>query len=519
MDYKLMVMCVCVAIGVCEEVEPEYTVPGVGIEGNDTSSTTPKGFNAFFDNPMDFFLFMDEVKTVSMSYRLVCDRVAEKVQLTFRSQDPDRFFVVSPDRVLISCENATETFVSMENTSITTTPISSLSPMADQLYELVQSDKIRLHLSAVLLGRRNLVITVRRSSPDNNSISDDGNTDQLLFPFVINRKMSKLDLAFRIIVYFFLIFITLAFGCKLDLKVVKESVKKPIAVSVGLGCQYLVMPLLGYAVAKLVASDQPSVALGIFLAGCCPGGGASNIYSHLLDGDLSLSITMTLISTITAIGFLPLWMYTLGQEFLQDGNKKLDVPFFNIFTTLLLLIIPLLVGIGVQYKLPKVKRFILKIVTPVTIVAIILLLSVGIYSNLFIFKLFNPNVILAGCLLPYFGYVIGGIIAFILRQPWVKIKTIAIETGMQNTSVAFIILLYAFPPPDGQLAAVAPAASAVMTPLPLFVITIIFVIYKKCNPEKYQKVTQKDEEAKELELEINGNITPESLEKARVSNI
>lgn len=211
-------------------------------------------------------------------------------------------------------------------------------------------------------------------------------------------------------------------------------------------------------------------------------------------------------------------MYTLGHEFLEASGGNISVPYFNIFTTLLLLIIPLFVGILFQLKLPKVSDVILKIVTPVSIVAIIILMSVGIYSNLFIFRLFNPTVILAGCLLPYFGYIIGGIIALILRQPWVKVKTIAIETGMQNVGLAFIILLYAFPPPDGQLAAVAPAASAFMTPLPLFIVTIIFMIYKKCNPEKYQPVSVKSEEGKK-EPEANGKITFAALEKARESNI
>ncbi|XP_069114005.1 ileal sodium/bile acid cotransporter-like [Argopecten irradians] len=516
MAYTLLLgLCLLVTIGVCNGVGPDYAVPGVENANNDTA--TPEGFHAFFSSPMDFFLFMDEVKTVSMSYRLVCDTPTDQVQLSFRSEDPRRFFVLSPTSVHISCENATETSVSIVNTSVTTAPASLPSLMTNLPTQLILSEAVDLQLSATLLGRSDLVISVRRSSLDSDIISENGTMDILTFPFVVNRKMRALDQVVQVIVYLFLIFITLAFGCKLDLKVVKNSIKKPIAVSIGLGCQYIVMPLLGYAIAKIVASDQPSVALGIFLAGTCPGGGASNIYSHLLDGDLSLSITMTLVSTVCALGLLPMWVYTLGQEFLQDDKKKLNVPFFNIFTTLLLLIIPLLVGIGIQYKLPKVKRFILKVVTPVTIVGVIILLSVGIYSNLFIFKLFNPKVILAGCLLPYFGYVIGGLIAIILRQPWVKVKTIAIETGMQNTGVAFIILLYAFPPPDGQLAAVAPAASAVMTPLPLFVVTIIFVIYKKCNPKKYQKVTQRDE--KEPEMEINGNITLEALEKARESNV
>ena len=53
--------------------------------------------------------------------------------------------------------------------------------------------------------------------------------------------------------------------------------------------------------AKLVTTDS-AVALGIFVAGCCPGGGNSNMYTFLLNGDLSLSITMTTISTVSAMG-------------------------------------------------------------------------------------------------------------------------------------------------------------------------------------------------------------------------
>ena len=51
-----------------------------------------------------------------------------------------------------------------------------------------------------------------------------------------------------------------------------------------------------------MATKESTVALGIFVSGCCPGGGNSNMYTYLLNGDLSLSITMTTISTVAALG-------------------------------------------------------------------------------------------------------------------------------------------------------------------------------------------------------------------------
>lgn len=47
-------------------------------------------------------------------------------------------------------------------------------------------------------------------------------------------------------------------------------------------------------------------AIGFFAMACSPGGSASNAYTYLLAGDVSLSVTMTLCSTILSLGkYLP----------------------------------------------------------------------------------------------------------------------------------------------------------------------------------------------------------------------
>jgi predicted Na+-dependent transporter len=215
------------------------------------------------------------------------------------------------------------------------------------------------------------------------------------------------------------------------------------------------------------------------------------------------------INTCLVTGMMPLWIYTLGRVFTDnlDGETKVNIPFFNIFTTLLILILPLLVGIFVKYKLPRLTKILMKIITPVTVLTIVVLISVGIYTNLFIFEFFEPKVILVGSLLPYCGYVLSGVICLILRQSWTKVKTIVIETGIQNQGIAILLMFTAFPPPDGEIAAVAPIASGVMTPLPLFVLTIIYLIYKRCNKEKYENVS-KDDVTKQDDVALsvqNGN--------------
>lgn len=62
---------------------------------------------------------------------------------------------------------------------------------------------------------------------------------------------------------------------------------------------------LSFGLVKLLQLEG-GVALGMFATGCAPGGGASNMYTYLLKGDVSLSVTMTFISTMSALGRSPI---------------------------------------------------------------------------------------------------------------------------------------------------------------------------------------------------------------------
>lgn len=46
----------------------------------------------------------------------------------------------------------------------------------------------------------------------------------------------------------------------------------------------------------------------------------------------------------------------------------------------------------------------------------------------------------------------GGSVAFLFRVPFHQVKTIALETGIQNTGLAFLIIFTNFPSPESDLA-------------------------------------------------------------------
>ncbi|XP_067652774.1 ileal sodium/bile acid cotransporter-like [Haliotis asinina] len=438
-----------------------------------------------FPDPVPFYMFMYHSKVVNFSYSIVCDSYDSYYDLHVFTEMPKVAFLSQPGTFKLTCEDMEEG-----------------SPHPHRNATVV-SGTFNISLQSDLIGRTWLYIDSLSVNVTSVSNSTDGVDNHGHFRFrqmiTVIRPLRFLDTVMKIVVYAFIVINTIGMGCNTELSVVKEVLRRPIAPIIGFMCQYLCMPLIAFAVAKIVKFENPAVGLGIFACGICPGGGTSNVYTYLLGGDLSLSVTMTAISAVGALGMVPLWMFTLGKQF-HDDKMQVNIPYLNILQTLASVILPLLVGIFIKYKFQKVAAMILKVIKPVTLVTVALLLGVGIYANLYIFRLFKPVTLLAGCMLPYVGYIIGGIIAFIFRQPWYRVKTIAIETGIQNVMVAYLMVLMALPPPDGDLAAVGPAASGCMTPLPLFALAIGYTIYLKCSNQSYAKVQGGD-----TEVDANGN--------------
>lgn len=59
---------------------------------------------------------------------------------------------------------------------------------------------------------------------------------------------------------------------------------------------------LSFVIGYILFPGRPELQIGIFFTGISPSGGASNIWTLLLDGNLNLSITMTTLCTIAAFG-------------------------------------------------------------------------------------------------------------------------------------------------------------------------------------------------------------------------
>jgi len=105
-------------------------------------------------------------------------------------------------------------------------------------------------------------------------------------------------------------------GTQMSLKDFVGVMKMPWGVVVAVACQFLVMPLSGWALTKIFPLPD-EIAAGVILIGCCSSGLASNVMCYLARANLALSITATSITTLIAPIMTPLWMKILAGELVE----------------------------------------------------------------------------------------------------------------------------------------------------------------------------------------------------------
>ena len=107
-----------------------------------------------------------------------------------------------------------------------------------------------------------------------------------------------------------LIVVMFGMGMTLTWDNFKRIFKSPLIILIGFGLQYLIMPAAGYFVSALF-NLSPVMMAGVVLVGCSPGGTASNVITYLENGDVALSITLTLTSTVLAVFLTPFFSYII----------------------------------------------------------------------------------------------------------------------------------------------------------------------------------------------------------------
>ncbi|MBM97107.1 MAG: bile acid:sodium symporter [Oceanospirillaceae bacterium] len=253
-------------------------------------------------------------------------------------------------------------------------------------------------------------------------------------------------LAWKSAVIPLLILIMFCMGLTLRWQDFQRVWKQPDAIALGVVLQFLIMPLLAWLIA--IALQLPDeLAVGLILVGACAGGTASNVMTFLAGGDVALSVSMTLLSTLWGVVLTP-WLLAFYARELVELDKVL-----MLITIGKLVIIPVAAGVLCNRYMPELGRALHSYLPSIASAAILAILGIVVALNAD--EIATMGAVAAAAVILH---NLGGLTLGYWLSRWrgltiAQSRTIAIEVGMQNSGLGAALALKFFGP-----AAALPAA-------------------------------------------------------------
>ena len=97
------------------------------------------------------------------------------------------------------------------------------------------------------------------------------------------------------------------------------------------------------------------------------------------------------------------------------------------------------IGLLLRWRKPALADRCTRMLRFITLFFIVYILTFGIYTNLYIFKLINYRTLIVSSMLPYTGFLIGLLMSLITRQNRPRSIAIFIESGMSNRFSAIAV--------------------------------------------------------------------------------
>ncbi len=228
-------------------------------------------------------------------------------------------------------------------------------------------------------------------------------------------------------------------GLTLTVDDFKRVLVSPKPISIGVFSQFIIMPLVAF-ILSIVLRLPSQLAAGLILVGCCAGGTASNVICYLAKGDVALSITMTLVSTLFGVFLTPL----LSLVYITEN---IDVDHLSMLLGIVkMVLLPVVVGVTLNYFFHRAVEKFEPLLPALSIITIVVLIAIIVALNQQNLQAAGGLVLLAVILHNLLGLSFGYAVARLSGLSEIQCRTIAIEVGMQNSGLAVALAVKYFSP-------------------------------------------------------------------------
>ena len=229
------------------------------------------------------------------------------------------------------------------------------------------------------------------------------------------------------------------FGMGMTLKIsdFKLVLKRPKDVFIGALAQFTIMPFLAWMLAHVFGLPA-DLAAGVILVGTCPGGTSSNVMTYLAKGDVALSVSMTMTTTILAPIVTPILTWWLAGAWIEISLTAMMISILK------MVVVPIVLGIIINSLFRSSVEKAIKVLPLISVVSIVLIVGgvVSVSSQ----RIMETGLLIMVVVMLHnlLGYGLGFLIGKVMGMNLAKTKAVSIEVGMQNSGLATSLAMLHF---------------------------------------------------------------------------
>ena len=261
-----------------------------------------------------------------------------------------------------------------------------------------------------------------------------------------------------------LAFIMLSLGLGLKIENFKRVLIQPKDFLIGFISQVIFFPLVALVLA-LIFPLPLELKVGLLLLAIAPGGVTTNIISKYANGDVALSISLTAVISLLCFITIPV-VFSITYPFLTGSDLPFNYSIGSIIIQIFLITtVPVIIGMILKAIFPNFFSKTEKIFVNISFVLFLLFLFLAIYQE---FENIAGYFASSGIVTLVLNIAVV-LIAFILcnlfniQKP--QKKTILIETGLQNGTLAIVVTSLIF------------SDSIYLVPIATYSLIMYFVIF------------------------------------------
>ena len=268
--------------------------------------------------------------------------------------------------------------------------------------------------------------------------------------------------------------IMLGLGMSLTIQDFLRVLKIPKNFLVGFVCQLILLPIVAFAIIKLLNSPA-EIAIGVMLIAAAPGGVTSNILTKFAQGDVALSISLTAIISLVSIVTVPFIVFNSMDIF--DVVPANEISMIGIGLKMFLVVtVPVIIGMLIKHY---ANNFVISKSLMIQRISIILFIAVFIAIYIEEWDKIMSFILRAGLIalvLNITMMIIGFYVAKFFISGVAQQRSISLECGLQNGTLATFVGTQIFQ--GSSMVYIVPTAAYALI---MMITALVFIIIIKKN--------------------------------------